>query len=285
MTDQQLCTPTVGQVVALVDGLYPPRLAESWDSVGLICGDVDAPVRRVLVALDPVEAIAAEAVEGGVDLVLTHHPLFLRGTHSVATDSTKGRVVHMLIRSGCALMNAHTNADAQTGGVADTLADLVGMADDRRPLLPCEDDPHVGIGRVGELREPVSLRDFAARLARVLPATPAGVTWGGHPQRLIRRVAVSPGAGDSLVDDVRQAGVDCYVCADMRHHPASEFLEEPGPALVTGSHYATEWPWVIPASQQVARAAHDAGYALDVHYSSRVTEPWNGHFSTEEDQQ
>ncbi len=70
MTDQQLCTPTVGQVVALVDGLYPPRLAESWDSVGLICGDVDAPVRRVLVALDPVEAIAAEAVEGGVDLDL-----------------------------------------------------------------------------------------------------------------------------------------------------------------------------------------------------------------------
>ncbi|WP_338089187.1 Nif3-like dinuclear metal center hexameric protein [Nanchangia anserum] len=161
----------VGDVVALIDDLYPPQLAEPWDSVGLIVGDPDDRVERVLVALDPVCAIGEEARSIGANFVLTHHPLYLRPTHSVATTQAKGRLVHQLIRSGCALMNAHTNADAQTGGVADILSDMVGMSENRVPLVANDDDVSVGIGRVGELREPCSLAEFAARVARVLPST------------------------------------------------------------------------------------------------------------------
>src|SRR5881409_1592837 len=104
--------PALGDVVALLERWYPPRQAEDWDAVGLVCVDPAAEVRRVLLAVDPVQAVADEAVATGTDLVIVHHPLFLKGTHSVGADTPKGRVVHTLISNGCALLTAHTNADA-----------------------------------------------------------------------------------------------------------------------------------------------------------------------------
>ena len=115
---------TLGDVTAALDALYPPELAEPWDAVGLVCGDPSAPVRRVLLAVDPTPEVAAEAVAGGYDLLLTHHPLYLGGTTTVAGTDPKGRVVHDLVRAGSALFVAHTNADRAAGGVSDALAAL-----------------------------------------------------------------------------------------------------------------------------------------------------------------
>lgn len=127
-------------VVSALDALYPPAWAESWDAVGLVCGDPDEPVGRVLLAVDPVEAVVDQAVEGGYDLLLTHHPLFLRGTTSVAATTAKGRVVHRLVRAGCGLVVAHTNADVADPGVSDALAAAVGLRE-VRPLQPQPADP------------------------------------------------------------------------------------------------------------------------------------------------
>ncbi|MGQ0630815.1 MAG: Nif3-like dinuclear metal center hexameric protein [Sporichthyaceae bacterium] len=107
--------------------VYDPRWAESWDAVGLVCGDPDAPVRKVLLAVDPVAAVVDEALAWGADLVLTHHPLFLRPVHGVPATTYKGRLVHRLISGGAALLVAHTNADCAQGGVSDALADALGL--------------------------------------------------------------------------------------------------------------------------------------------------------------
>lgn len=117
----------LSDVTRSLDALYPPALAEPWDAVGLVCGDPDAPVRKVLLAVDPVEAVAREALALGCDLLVTHHPLYLRGTTSVAADDPKGRVVHALVRGGCGLFVAHTNADRAVGGVNDALAALFDL--------------------------------------------------------------------------------------------------------------------------------------------------------------
>jgi dinuclear metal center YbgI/SA1388 family protein len=127
-------------VVRALEALYPPAWAESWDAVGLVCGDPDAEVRRVLLAVDPVESVVAQAVEGGYDLLLTHHPLYLRGTTSVAATTPKGRVVHRLVQAGCGLLVAHTNADVAAPGVSDALGAAVGLQD-MRPLQPRPADP------------------------------------------------------------------------------------------------------------------------------------------------
>ena len=129
--------PTLGEITALLDRWYPPATADSWDAVGLVCGDPDAEVRRVLLAVDPVGAVADEAVEWGADLVVVHHPLFLQGVHGVAATTPKGRVVHRLLGSGCGLFTAHTNADAPAGGVSESMALALGLTN----VLPLEEDP------------------------------------------------------------------------------------------------------------------------------------------------
>lgn len=125
----------VADVTAVLGRLYPPSTAESWDAVGLVCGDPGAEVRRVLFAVDPVHAVADEAVAWGADMIVTHHPLLLRPVHSVATTSHKGRVLHTLIKHDIALYVAHTNADSAFDGVNDALATILGVTD-TRPLAP-----------------------------------------------------------------------------------------------------------------------------------------------------
>lgn len=130
----------LADVVRLLDRRFPPRLAESWDAVGTVCGDPEQPVRRVLLAIDATTAVVDEALAWGADLLWAVHPLLLRPVHGVAATTAKGAAVHRLIRSGCALHVTHTNADAVQGGVPDALAEALGVVD-RRPLVPQPTEP------------------------------------------------------------------------------------------------------------------------------------------------
>lgn len=264
---------TTREVIAAVEHAYPPALAESWDAVGLVCGDPAETVERVLVCVDPVAETVDEAAEVGAGLIVAHHPLLLRGVHGVGADTSKGRLVHRMIRSATALYCAHTNADAARPGVSDALADVLGVRA-LHPLVPHVDGGETGIGRVGELAEPIAFGELVTRAAEVLPTTEPGVYGAGDPERLVRTVAVAGGAGDSHIAAATAAGVDAYVTADLRHHPAGEHLEgaPDGPALVGLTHWASEWPWCGQAAEVITRAA--AG-SVDVHVSTRRTDPWN----------
>ncbi|CAN5303150.1 Nif3-like dinuclear metal center hexameric protein [soil metagenome] len=123
-----------------MDRLYDPAWAASWDAVGLVSGDPEAEVDRILFAVDPVAATAREAIECGAQLLVTHHPLFLTPVHGVAANSDKGRLVHELIRAGVALFVAHTNADSADPGVSDALAAALGLKE-LRPLSAAPADP------------------------------------------------------------------------------------------------------------------------------------------------
>src|SRR5579884_1611371 len=122
-------------VLGVLQAAYPPELAESWDAVGLVCGDPDEPVSRVLIAVDPVPETVQEAIDTGAQLLLSHHPLLLRGVHGVPADTPKGRLVHRLIKAGVALYTAHTNADSAAPGVSDALAEKLGLTVEG-PLQP-----------------------------------------------------------------------------------------------------------------------------------------------------
>ena len=262
--------PTVADAVAALEAAYPPALAQDWDAVGLAVGDPAEPVTRVLIAVDPLPSVIDEAIAQEADLLVTHHPLLLRGVHGVAATGPKGSAVHRLIRHGVALFSAHTNADAANPGVSDALAEALGV-EVEAPLSP-QDDGTVGIGRIGSLGAPESLADFSRRVADALPATAWGVRAGGDPRRTVRRVAVSGGAGDSMLHLARAAGVDVYVTADLRHHPATDHLAEAGaPALVDVAHWASEHPWCAQAAGVLAAAAP----GLEITVSTTRTDPWS----------
>ncbi|GAA3082334.1 Nif3-like dinuclear metal center hexameric protein [Streptosporangium carneum] len=267
--------PTLADIVGELESIYDPAWAESWDAVGLVCGDPAAEVRRILFAVDPTAVVVNEAVEWGADLIVTHHPLYLRGTTSVAATTFKGRLIHTLIKNDVALFTAHTNADVADPGVSDALARAVGLTGPLTPLLPSADDPRRGLGRVGSLPAPLTLREFARQAAQGLPGTAGGLRVAGDLDREVRRVAVSGGAGDSLLGRARAAGVDAFLTADLRHHPASEFVEEPGgPALIDAAHWATEWPWLADAAHRLTSASAARGITVETRVSETVTDAW-----------
>ncbi len=236
---------SVGEVAAFLDRRYPPDWAEEWDRVGLVLGEPAAVVETVLVVVDCVPETVDEALALGADLIVAHHPLLLRGVTSVAPTTYKGRIVHRLIRSGIALFIAHTNADVAAPGVSDALAARLGLKA-LRPLAPGGPDGSDGrgTGRVGELPAAMSLTSFARLAGAALPITAWGVRAAGDPEREVRTVAVCGGSGDAFLTDAVRAGVDAYLTADLRHHPASEHLADGGPALLDAAHWATERPWL-----------------------------------------
>jgi dinuclear metal center YbgI/SA1388 family protein len=377
VTATSTTVPTLADVIGALETAYPPALAESWDSVGLVAGDPADEVRKVVVAVDATAAVVDEALASGAQLLLVHHPLLLRGVDTVGAHTPKGALLHRLIRGGCALYSAHTNADRADPGVSDALAGALGLVA-TRPLVPIPDtatDKWVvmvpttdtvrirealfaagagelgdyrecswtvtgdgqfrplpgaaptlgvvgevetvredrveviaprrsrarilaalraahpyeepafdvfetadfpgsrGLGRIGELPEPQTLREFTARVAAALPRTEWGVRAAGDPDRVVRTVAVCGGSGDSLLDTVSGLGADVYVTADLRHHPADEHLRRGGPALVDVAHWASEQPWCAQA-KGVLDGRFGSVDGWDVRVTELRTDPW-----------
>ncbi|MEU8045881.1 Nif3-like dinuclear metal center hexameric protein [Micromonospora echinofusca] len=268
--------PTVADVVAELERRYPPAWAEDWDRVGLVLGEPCAPVRRVLCVVDVVPETVAEALDAGVDMIVAHHPLLLRGVSSVAPTTYKGRIVHRLIKSDVALYVAHTNADVAAPGVSDALAARFGLTGLRPLHRPAPGSPAHGdgrgIGRIGELPEPMTLAELTRHAAAVLPATAWGVRAAGDPGRMVRTLAVSGGAGDGFLADATAAGVDAYLTADLRHHPAGEHLAADGPALLDAAHWATERPWLDDLAALLREAT-----GVETLVSDLATDPWTVH--------
>lgn len=265
--------PNLADVVSTIERRYDPAWAEPWDSVGLVCGEPLATVTKIHLAVDPVEAVAEEAITAGAELLLTHHPLFLGGTESVAATTPKGRVVHRLISNGVALYVVHTNADVARPGVSDALAAGFGLIDVR----PLDASVERGLGRVGSLAEPMSLRDFTAEVAKVLPATCWGVRAAGDPDRMIRTVVVCGGSGGELADQAAALGADVLLTSDLKHHRASEAVADTGIAMIDAAHWATEQPWVVTAAELLAADLSRAGTTVEVTVSTIVTDPWTIH--------
>ncbi|MGO9511566.1 MAG: Nif3-like dinuclear metal center hexameric protein [Mycobacterium sp.] len=362
-------------VIDVLDQAYPPQLAQSWDSVGLVCGEPADMLDSVTIAVDATPAVVDEVPEAG--LLLAHHPLLLRGVDTVAASTPKGALIHRLIRTGRSLFTAHTNADSASPGVSDALAHALGLtveavlepvspaggldkwviyvpgehaeavqaavfeagaghigdyshcswsvagtgqflphegaspaigsvgtvervAEDRfevvapararsavlsamRAAHPYEEPAFdifalvappgdAGLGRIGTLPQPEPLRDFVARVGAALPQTSWGVRAAGDPDALVSRVAVCGGAGDSLLGNAAAAGVQVYVTADLRHHPADEHCRASQVALVDVAHWASEFPWCHQAAD-VLRSRF--GEALPVRVCTIRTDPWN----------
>jgi dinuclear metal center YbgI/SA1388 family protein len=264
---------SVSEVNATVLKLWPMSGAEGWDAPGLLVGDPAASVGSLHLAVDAVLDTVDEAVQAKADLLLTHHPLLLRGVTTVAEDRYKGAVVARLIRGGCALIAAHTNADVVESGTSAVLAGMLGL-ENTVPIV-AGNIPTQGIGRAGTLPEAITLGALARRLGALLPATASGIRVSGSFDKPVRSVALCGGAGDSLLGEPAVLAADVYITSDLRHHPASEFRENArvsgGTALIDVSHWASEWLWLETAAEQLRRELPE----VTVTVSDLRTDPWD----------
>ena len=262
----------VDEAMAVLDDLYDPGRAHDWDAVGLVLGDPDQPVSKVLLAVDPVRAVADEAVAWDADLVLVHHPLWLRGVTSFAATTPKGQVAHALSRANVALMTCHTNADSPALGVSEAMALALGLTD-LRPLEVDPDDPASGSGRIGTLTTPTTVGAFAQTVTDALPSHRSATRVAGDLDRPVTTVALCGGSGDFLLETATAAGADVYVTSDLRHHPVSEHLESGGCPVIDVPHWAAEWTWLPVA----AAALGDRLDGIETRVSTLVTDPWSSH--------
>ncbi len=136
-----------------------------------------------------------------------------------------------------------------------------------------------GLGRIGELPEPISLRDFAEMASQRLPTTHHGVRVAGDLDRLVRTIAVCGGSGDSLLGTANAARADLFVTADLKHHRVSEHLADDGCAIVDVAHFASEFPWCEQTAAILQRSLVESGDTVTVTVSTLVTDPWAAHLS------
>ncbi len=244
----------LGSIIESFESLWPIENTEEWDVVGLVVGDREQPISKVLLTVDVTAEVIEHAIAINADLILAHHPLLLKPVNSIAQDTSKGSVLSKLLKSGIALYSAHTNADAVPTGTSAALAKAVGLKTST-PLHVFIDGVH-GVGRIGKLSNPMSLGDLAAVLNSVLPATATGVRVAGDFDREVQTVALCAGAGDSYLGLALDSGADVYITSDLRHHPAQEILElakarSKSFALIDISHWAAEYLWLEQAKAEL----------------------------------
>ncbi|MDR1560132.1 MAG: Nif3-like dinuclear metal center hexameric protein [Clostridiales bacterium] len=224
---------TVNDIVEYLERLAPPSAALEWDNSGLLIGERDKPVRRILVALDCTD----EAVLADVDLIITHHPLIFRPIKSVTSDSALGRRIITLIRRGVSLYSSHTNLDIADGGVNDALFNALGLID-KEPLMPPDSD-EAGLGRVGSLPAPSPLDEFAGFVGKTLGIR--HIRYFGNPSTIISRAGLicGSGSGHEYFKEASAKGCQAYITGDIKYHDVQDALEM-GLCLIDATHLGSE---------------------------------------------
>ena len=240
---------TVREFHGHLTALYPRTLSEPWDNDGIMVSpDPEGEVKRVLVALDAVHGVIAEAARRGCDCVLTHHPMLFRGVKSAVPDHPGGRRILTAALSGISVISLHTRLDAGEGGVNDCLLRALGYEAE---------------GGFGVSEAPGG--HFLGRLARIPPMTGAqladrvkerlgcdAVRATGNPGKLIRTLAVCGGDGKDFIPEALAAGADAYLTGDAGYNMAEDAAED-GLFTVEAGHYHTEAP-VLPRLAELARS-------------------------------
>src|SRR5262245_1159005 len=189
--------PTVGEIVVVLDQLAPLALAEEWDNVGLLVGDAAWPADRVMTCLTITPETVDEAIAGGAQLIVSHHPLPFRPVKSITAATTPGRLLLELIRHGVAVYSPHTAFDSAPAGINQHLAIGLGLQE-IRPLIPTPADSEVGSGRCGLVAEPLTLAELAQRTQQFLNSDTTRTV--GPADRAVSRVAIACGSGGSLLE-------------------------------------------------------------------------------------
>ena len=242
---------TVADILKFVENLAPRAMKMDWDNVGLLCGSKATTVTKVLVALDPFEAVCQEAADSGAEVIVTHHPIIFQAMKAITEDTSIGRSILTLCHHGISAINAHTNLDCAPGGVNDVLARTLGLENIGviDPSGVDENGNEWGLLRCGDVAEQ-QLEDFLAVVKDRLGCGGLRYVDGG---KAVRKVAVGGGSCASGMLDALAAGCDTFVTADIKYNQFWD-AQDLGLNLIDAGHFATENPVVAVLAEKIAAA-------------------------------
>ena len=225
-------------IIKKIEELAPRGLAESWDNVGLLVGDSNAEINKILVSLDATDGVVEEAIDKEVDMILTHHPIFLKGVKNINTTDVLGRKIIKLIKNDICVYSAHTNLDAANEGLSAYLGSRLQLEESEilEPTNNFDIIDQCGTGRIGYIEEMTldKLCDLVKDVLR-LPK----VRLIGDPNRVVRRIAISPGSAMEFANIAYKQNADVYITGDIKYHDAQDYKER-GMALIDAGHFGTE---------------------------------------------
>ncbi len=217
----------VREIYEFINSIAPFSTAESWDNCGLLVGSYSKECKKIMLALDITQSVAKQAIENGVDLIITHHPVIFSPLKSINFDSA----VAKLVMAQIAVISSHTCFDTAQGGMNDILCEKLGLQGVR--AVTADDGFSF---RIGFLDTPLSTKDFAKRTADVLDSKCVSYSLG---EKIISSVAVCSGSGGSISDLVTALRVDAFVTGELKYNNIID-LSEAGISSIVAGHFETE---------------------------------------------
>ena len=225
----------VNNIIKEMELLAPTYLKEDFDNVGLMVGDKNKEVKKVLLALDCTLKVIEEAKKENVELIITHHPLIFKRPSSITTDTLQGKKIIELIKNDISLYSSHTNLDSVENGLNDTIVSILGF-DNSKILDNNKRDDKAGLGRIVSLNESIQLEDLISKIKKSLNINNLRVVKGKDK---VNKIAIINGSGQDFIGKAVALGADCIITGDTTYHFASDYKEMEISILDVG-HFASE---------------------------------------------
>lgn len=238
-------------IIEKIEAVYPKQAALEWDNVGLLVGRTEKEVRRIYVALDATDEVIDEAVRKNADMLITHHPMIFSPLKKITDEHFIGNRVVKLLQHDISYYAMHTNYDVL--GMAALAEQKLGLVN-AEALEVINQETLDGIGRVGEFSRTMTVEECCEFVKEVFQLSTVKVF--GEKSKKIRRVAVCPGSGKSVIEIAIQKNAEILITGDIGHHEGIDAVER-GLVIVDAGHYGVEHIFIADMAEFLRKHVKD----------------------------
>ena len=228
----------VMEISRKIEEFAPKFLKEDYDNVGLMVGDGQKEVKKVLLSLDCTNEVIKEAVKLNCDLIINHHPLLFKRPSSIVKGDLIGDKIITLIKGDIALYSCHTNLDSAKNGINETIVNMLGFNSSK--IIETNESGNYkdgGIGRIVKLEKEMLFLDMVNLVKEKLNIKNMRIVRGNEK---IKVLAIINGSGQDFFYKAKSLGADCIITGDTTYHFASDF-KEMGVSIIDAGHFSTEY--------------------------------------------
>lgn len=257
----------IKDIIRIMEEFAPKTLKEDFDNVGLMVGDRNKEVKKILLALDCTLDVIKEAKEKSVDLIITHHPLIFRKPSSITTDTLTGKKIIELIKNDISLYSSHTNLDSAENGLNETIVNLLGYSTNELiEVNKMARNDNEGLGRIVRLEDFIKLEDLIEDIKEKLNVKSLKVVKGCEK---VKNIAIINGSGSDFFEKAYKKGADCIITGDTTYHYASDY-KELGVSIIDTGHFSSEWIVFL----QVINKLRDKLQDIEILISTKSEDPY-----------
>ena len=259
------------EIISIMEDIAPLYLGYEWDNYGLLIGDENFNINSILVSLDVNEEVLKEAINKGANLIISHHPVIFSPLKSINRNNPKEKLVYDLILNGINVYSAHTNLDCAERGINYFLAQKLNLKDTSFIEKVYEDDKSYGLGRIGNLEKPISLKNLALIVKDILKIDYLNVE--GNLDDMVSKVGVLSGSGADFIEKVYGLGCDVYITGDIKYHDACD-ARSMGLKIIDPGHFASEDIYMENLLFSLENQLFMKGINIKIELSKSNTSPW-----------